>query len=961
MPPERFLSSPRQVHPLLSRRSMLHAGLFPLLALRGETGAVIPSGVLRMAPALPLEGGEAGQHGLAISPDGSTAYVSFKSPDVVLAVDLRTGRLRSSIDLAPAGSRLSSSQAVLSADGKLLFVVNHGVENVAVIDTAAERVVNVFRFVSGWADPMKAGPGGKVHIGLLDGQLVTVSSADLSYRALSFKASFTNIALSPQRPNLLYAISSESYGMPQRTGERFFCAIDLDTGLELRRVRLPQELSRASGGITRLEVSASGDTAYLGSNFIEYGKNSGYITPFDLKNFQCGASTAIEDGVSDFAIHPETGRLFAMGELWGPMEGREDGRLFISEWDPSSQKITRRMPVFPCYATSAIVFDPLDPRFVYATDGPMSLMRKVDLQTGAEVMRVRFYPGKRYPSAAARSGSVAYITCSQSPLIHKLDLNSGRLSGSVDLPGLSGSLECGYFDGKLYVGGYNYFSVIDAADGSLIFDRRMPDGLFLGSLRFFRDKIAAAAGPVGGDLDRMLILDARTLDVLGTFRFELPLVGRRGCAVASPDGSKLYVQQGVYREKTILQVLDSETLRVRKRIEPPTTSEEGGDGEVGEFDEQRRIAYLGGNRSIYKVHMDTDELLGVMNISDVFKAMGRPNTQPESNFSGIHLSPAKDRLLIVSSSGHCVFQYDLRNEKWIPEIVRVGMNPGVTVVSPDRKYLYTVSGRSDTVARLDTTTGELLDVMPLGGPVSQLNIGSLSHGASLQSLPVVPGCLMVIRDWGGLPGEIGPPFLTSLQLDADGRVATELAETKVLFDGVPAPILSAYAAKVGVVVPYGVGGKNKVTVQLIYRGEETFPIEFNVADAYPGIFTVDSSGQGQVVMVNQDGTPNGPANPAARGSEVVFYATGCGQTDPPGVDGEYPKDVLARPVLPVYAWIQGQEAEVLFAGSAPGMVAGVTQIKVRVPLDIPFDVQTPVSVKVGGWPPSQDGVWMAVG
>jgi uncharacterized protein (TIGR03437 family) len=219
---------------------------------------------------------------------------------------------------------------------------------------------------------------------------------------------------------------------------------------------------------------------------------------------------------------------------------------------------------------------------------------------------------------------------------------------------------------------------------------------------------------------------------------------------------------------------------------------------------------------------------------------------------------------------------------------------------------------------------------------------------------------MVIRDGGGLPGEIGPPILTSLRLDASGRVSTELADTKVLFDGVPAPILYAYAAQVGVVVPYSVAGKKKVTVQLVYKGEETFPIEFNVGDAAPGIFTMDSSGQGQAAMLNQDGTLNGSENPAAKGSVVVFYATGGGQTDPPGVDGELTKDVLARPRLRVGVWIQGQEAEVLYAGTAPGIVSGVMQVNVRLPMGIPSGNAVSVAMMVGNWGPSPEGVTMAV-
>ena len=218
----------------------------------------------------------------------------------------------------------------------------------------------------------------------------------------------------------------------------------------------------------------------------------------------------------------------------------------------------------------------------------------------------------------------------------------------------------------------------------------------------------------------------------------------------------------------------------------------------------------------------------------------------------------------------------------------------------------------------------------------------------------------MIRDKGALPGEIGPPFLTLLRLDSSGRLATELADTKVLFDGVSAPLLHAYAAQVAFVVPYSVAGKRTVKMQLIYKGEETYPIEFNVADAWPGIFTMDSTGQGQAAMLNEDFTLNGSANPAAKGSIVMFYASGGGQTDPPGVDGEITRNVLARPRLPVRVWIQDREAEVLYAGAAPEIVSGVMQVNIRLPIDVPSGNQVSVTMRVGTWGPSQEGVTMAV-
>jgi DNA-binding beta-propeller fold protein YncE len=86
---------------------MLHAGLAPLLAQRG-LGSWSDRTSERAAVTLPPEGADPAGLGLAISPDGKTAYATFYSADVVLAVDLWQGVVRSAIDLSAAGAMLGS-------------------------------------------------------------------------------------------------------------------------------------------------------------------------------------------------------------------------------------------------------------------------------------------------------------------------------------------------------------------------------------------------------------------------------------------------------------------------------------------------------------------------------------------------------------------------------------------------------------------------------------------------------------------------------------------------------------------------------------------------------------------------------------------------------------------------------------------------------------------------------------
>ena len=77
--------------------------------------------------------------------------------------------------------------------------------------------------------------------------------------------------------------------------------------------------------------------------------------------------------------------------------------------------------------------------------------------------------------------------------------------------------------------------------------------------------------------------------------------------------------------------------------------------------------------------------------------------------------------------------------------------------------------------------------------------------------------------------------------------------------------------------------------------------------------------------------------------------TGEGQTNPGGVDGLVIPAVasaLKHPILPVSVTIGGIDAPVLYSGSAPGLISGVMQVNVTIPLAAPVGTQ-PVVVTVG--------------
>ncbi len=221
---------------------------------------------------------------------------------------------------------------------------------------------------------------------------------------------------------------------------------------------------------------------------------------------------------------------------------------------------------------------------------------------------------------------------------------------------------------------------------------------------------------------------------------------------------------------------------------------------------------------------------------------------------------------------------------------------------------------------------------------------------------------------GGIsPGEIlaiygsnlGPAPLTSAAPNSDGRFERVLAGTRVLFDGVPGSVLYTSAGQVSVIAPYYLYWKNGTAVQVEYNGVKSAAVTIPIEQSEPAIFTLNSSGTGPGAILNQDYSVNSSVNPAARGSVVILYATGEGQTDPAGTDGLLANAPLPEPRLPVSVAVGGINAEVLYAGAAPTLVAGLMQINITIPPNAPIGGSVPVQLSVGNIT-SPAGVTVAV-
>lgn len=273
-------------------------------------------------------------------------------------------------------------------------------------------------------------------------------------------------------------------------------------------------------------------------------------------------------------------------------------------------------------------------------------------------------------------------------------------------------------------------------------------------------------------------------------------------------------------------------------------------------------------------------------------------------------------------------------------------------IAVDANGVYVV-GQEGTAMFLDD-----VEWLGLSGPLAP---GNVSRGAFLARFEktavatgsgprILPGCVVNAASYvgGGVAaGEIvtvfgsamGPAEIVAGRV-TDGKLATLLTGTRILFDGVAAPLVYVSAHQSSAIVPFAVAGKSSVDVQVEYQGVRSEVETVPVLTSRPGIFSLDGSGEGQGAILNEDGSVNSPANPARRGSIVTLYATGGGEAAAGVEDGQILSSVLTLARLPVSVFfdlgnnefpVPSKAGEVLYAGGVSGSVAGLLQVNVRVP------------------------------
>ncbi|MBZ5609159.1 MAG: SBBP repeat-containing protein [Acidobacteriia bacterium] len=265
-----------------------------------------------------------------------------------------------------------------------------------------------------------------------------------------------------------------------------------------------------------------------------------------------------------------------------------------------------------------------------------------------------------------------------------------------------------------------------------------------------------------------------------------------------------------------------------------------------------------------------------------------------------------DFLIAVNSSGS--------------QLTYSALYPSFTVehaVSVDPSGLVHVAGTNAFVAAID----------PQAAPAKNMFVfqNAFRGNATARLSPAE-----VVAIYG--PG-IGPSTAVSAT-PTNGFYPTTLGGVEVSVNGTNIPLLYVSANQINAVFPMEVTANSAATVRVTNGAA--------VSASYP-VRIVGSSPGANPTVINQDGTINSISNPAPGGSIVTFYVTGFQPSFAPLADGQVATvanndacalesgcTITAQTVAFFHLGSLSVPATVLYAGAAPGIVAGVTQFNLQV-------------------------------
>ncbi len=176
---------------------------------------------------------------------------------------------------------------------------------------------------------------------------------------------------------------------------------------------------------------------------------------------------------------------------------------------------------------------------------------------------------------------------------------------------------------------------------------------------------------------------------------------------------------------------------------------------------------------------------------------------------------------------------------------------------------------------------------------------------------------------------------------------TTLGNSQVKVNGTAAPLFFVSQQQINFLLPSDATG-SAVSILVSRNNSDGAPVSVPLVPAVPGVFTKNSQGTGEGIILKPDFSLISASNPAAPGSVIIIFGAAMGPTNPRVPSGfASPTDPVAACVTTPTVSIGGLTAPVGFCGLTPGL-SGLYQINVTVPPTVTRGLTVPVSVTVGG-------------
>jgi uncharacterized protein (TIGR03437 family) len=230
-----------------------------------------------------------------------------------------------------------------------------------------------------------------------------------------------------------------------------------------------------------------------------------------------------------------------------------------------------------------------------------------------------------------------------------------------------------------------------------------------------------------------------------------------------------------------------------------------------------------------------------------------------------------------------------------------------------------------------------------------------AYNAAILALPNKPLAPNTISTIFPLGVQFGKDTADAFSQSTPIPLPTALANIQVTVNGTAAPLYYVSPGQINFIMPWNAPTTGTADVQVLntVTGQLLAASKVPMNTVSPAIFAGVSAGVGAklAAVINQNGTINGPTNPAKLGEYISIYATGQGLvsiSDQPA-DGDIPRNGLVGAKGSLRVWIgsdytdqiplQGNEQRsipgvdnnfIQFSGLSPAF-PGMWQVNVRVP------------------------------